>query len=119
MVAKSGEDIIEVLICDDDQLKVLKIGSQLDDVQKEAIMQFLRANLGVFASKHSNMVGISPAVMCHHLKINPNHRPIKQKRRSMDTTRYKALKNEMDRLLEIGFIREAHYPRWLTNPVCE
>lgn len=48
-VAKPGEDIIEVPICDDDQSKVLKIGSQLDDVSKEALIQFLKTNLDVFA----------------------------------------------------------------------
>lgn len=35
----------------------------------------------------------------------------------MDTTQSKALKEEVNRLLEIGFIREAHYLKWLANPI--
>ena len=35
----------------------------------------------------------------------------------MDADRYKALQDEADRLLKIGFIRESYYPDWLVNPV--
>ena len=31
--------------------------------------------------------------------------------------RYKALQDEVDHLLKIGFIRESYYPDWLANPV--
>ncbi|XP_030494776.2 uncharacterized protein LOC115710556 [Cannabis sativa] len=35
----------------------------------------------------------------------------------MDPTRYQSLKEEVDRLLACGFIRESFYPNWLANPV--
>ena len=40
-----------------------------------------------------------------------------QKRRVLDTDCYKALQDEVDSLLKIGFIRESYYPDWLANPV--
>lgn len=116
-MAKLGEDIIEVPICDDDESKVLKIGSQLDEQQKETLIYFLKANLDVFAWKHSDVVGMSPTIMCHHLNVNPSYKSVRKKKRSMDATKYEALKEEVDRLLEIGFIWEAHYPKWLANRV--
>lgn len=42
--------------------------------------------------------------MYHNLNINLSLRSIRQKRRLMDVTRYEALKEEVDRLLEISFI---------------
>ena len=30
---------------------------------------------------------------------------------------YKALQDEVDRLLKIGFIKESYYPNWVANPV--
>ena len=54
---------------------------------------------------------------CHWLNISPNFKPIRQKRRAMDAERYKALKDEMDKLLDIGFIRESFYLSWLANLV--
>ena len=63
------------------------------------------------------MVGINSKVMCHRLNIDPNHLLVRQKRRAMDVERYRALKDEVDKLLAINFIRESFYPCWLANPV--
>ena len=37
--------------------------------------------------------------------------------RAMDAERYKALKDEVDKLLNRGFVRESFYLSWLGNPV--
>ena len=50
------------------------------------------------------MVGIYPDVMCHRLNISPDFKPIWKNRRAMDTKRYKALKDEVDKLLDINFV---------------
>ena len=63
------------------------------------------------------MVGIHPKIMCHQLNIDLQEKPVCQKRRALDADRYKALENEVDHLLKIGFIKESYYPDWLVNPV--
>ena len=63
------------------------------------------------------MVGIHPEVICHRLNIDPQAKPMRQKRRALDADRYKALQDEVDRLLKIGFIRESYYLDWLANLV--
>ena len=40
-----------------------------------------------------------------------------QKWRVLDADRYKALQDEVDHLLKIGFIKESYYPDWLANSV--
>ena len=40
-----------------------------------------------------------------------------QKRRALDADCYRALQDEVDHLLKIGFIRESYYPNLLANPV--
>ena len=42
---------------------------------------------------------------------------MRQKQRALDTDRYKALQDEVDHLLNIGFIRKFYYPDWLANLV--
>ena len=59
------------------------------------------------------MVGRHLDVMCHCLNIDYERKPARQKRREMNLERYNALKEEIDKLLKINFIREAHYPIWL------
>ena len=56
------------------------------------------------------MVEIYPEVMCHQLNIDLQVKLIRQKGRALDADRYKALQDEVDRLLKIGFIRESYYP---------
>ena len=71
----------------------------------------------MFTWAHSDMQGIDPRVTSHRLNINPSRKPVRQKRRAMDTERYQALKEEVDKLLLNGFIKESFYPSWLANPV--
>ena len=69
----------------------------------------MMVNLDTFAWTHENMVRIHPDVMCHRLNISSDFKPIWQKRRAMDAKRYKALKDKVDKLLDIGFVRESFY----------
>ena len=55
--------------------------------------------------------------MCHHLNLDSDKKPIRQKRRAMDVEQYQALKDEVDKLLASDFIKESYYPSWLANPV--
>ncbi|XP_074324151.1 uncharacterized protein LOC141661067 [Apium graveolens] len=112
-----AEDIISIPVDKNDPSKVLKVGSQLDDEMRGSLTRFLIANLDVFAWSHSDMIGIDPGVMCHRLNILPNCKGIRQKRRPISGERAIALKEEVDRLLEVGLINESFYPEWLANPV--
>ncbi|XP_022894074.1 uncharacterized protein LOC111408560 [Olea europaea var. sylvestris] len=100
-----------------DPSKVLKVGKCLANILKEKIKDFLSKNLDVFAWKYEDMVGIDPKVSCHHLKIDPKVAPHRQKRRALNPERYEALKEEVQKLIQNGFIRKATYPRWVSNPI--
>ncbi|KAI5335271.1 hypothetical protein L3X38_025404 [Prunus dulcis] len=63
------------------------------------------------------MPGIAPEVISHKLSISPAYKPVRQKGRSYDAERYKAMRTEVDKLQTIGFILEATYPVWLANSV--
>lgn len=81
------------------------------------LVAFLKENLDAFAWVHRDMVGISLKTTCHRLNIDLAARSIRQKRRSMDVKCSQTLKVEVDRLLNINFIRKVKYPDWLANPV--
>ena len=63
------------------------------------------------------MVGITPEVMSHRFNVDPDYKPVRQKRRPMTPEHYAALKEEVDKLLANKSIRKAHYPTWVANPV--
>lgn len=63
------------------------------------------------------MKGIDPAVASHELNVDPPFKPIRQKRRKLGHERSKVVNEEVDKLLDTGFIAEFRYPEWLANPV--
>ncbi|KAL8102823.1 hypothetical protein AgCh_027373 [Apium graveolens] len=65
----------------------------------------------------SNRPGIDPELITHKLNVNPNRKTVNQKRRSFAPERQEAIKNEVENLLEAGFIEEIQFPERLANPV--
>lgn len=63
------------------------------------------------------MIGIDPKVSCHHLQIDSNCTLHRQKRRALNTERYEAIKEEVERLISNGLVKEANYPKWISNLV--
>jgi hypothetical protein len=78
---------------------------------------FLRHNCDVFAWSHEDMPGIDPSIIVHKLNVDPNYRPVKQRRRTFAAKRNQAVAEEVEKLLKVRFIREVDYPEWLANVV--
>ncbi|KAM2403587.1 hypothetical protein ACFX1X_031329 [Malus domestica] len=96
---------------------MVKIGTTLSPPLRLSLISFLQENTEVFAWSYKDMPSISPDIICHHLSIDPKTKPVKQKRRSYDVERYKAMKAEVEKLEDIGFVREVNYPTWVANVV--
>jgi hypothetical protein len=56
-------------------------------------------------------------VIEHKLDIDSSYNPIKQKERRYMSERSETIRQEVNKLLEAGFIRPVDYPSWLANPV--
>jgi hypothetical protein len=97
--------------------KKVRIGSQLPQPVKEDPVAFLRRNSDVFAWSHEDMPGIDPSVIVHKLNVDPNHRPVKQRRRTFAAERNQTVAEEVEKLLKARFIWEVDYPEWLANVV--
>ncbi|KAF5472223.1 hypothetical protein F2P56_008960 [Juglans regia] len=63
------------------------------------------------------MSRINNLVIGHSICINLKAKKVRQKRRSFSIEKWTAIAKEIDSLLAIGFIREAHYLEWLSNVV--
>jgi len=76
-----------------------------------------RQYLDAFAWSASDMPGIDPDFLCHHLTMDPKVRPVRQRRRKFNEKRRLVLQEETKKLLSAGHIREIQYPEWLANVV--
>ena len=81
------------------------------------MFSLLRANQDVFAWKHEDMPEIDKKIIKHRLNVNPECKPVQQKRRIFAPERNKAVTKEVEKLLEAGFIRKLFYLDWLANVV--
>ncbi|KAL0401667.1 UNVERIFIED_CONTAM: Transposon Ty3-G Gag-Pol polyprotein [Sesamum latifolium] len=100
-----------------DPLKAVKIGSSLDPPFEDDLINFLQEHSDVFVWETSDMQGISSKVMVHMLNVHPEARPIKQKKKAFEIDRNKIIKEEVEKLLKVNYIRPVQYPEWLANVV--
>ena len=74
-------------------------------------------HLNAFAWSASDMPGIDPDFLCHHLSMDTTVRPVRQRRRKFNEERQLVVREETQKLLKAGHIREIQYPEWLANVV--
>ena len=63
------------------------------------------------------MPGIPTEVIQHNMNVNPKKKPMQQRRIAFALERDQAVREEVAKLLTVGFIREVYYPDWLVNVV--
>jgi hypothetical protein len=97
------------------QDKTICIGTEDSQQDQSELSSFLDKNSDVFAWSTSNLVRVSKHVMEHRLQVSPNANPKKEKLKKMAEEKVQATKVEVQRLLDVGCIREVTYPEWLSK----
>ncbi|KAL0291566.1 UNVERIFIED_CONTAM: hypothetical protein Scaly_2631500 [Sesamum calycinum] len=64
-----------------DPEKTTRIGSKMENIVQEKIIQCLRHNMDIFAWTPQDLDGIDPNMITHHLNIDPDVKPVKEKKR--------------------------------------
>jgi hypothetical protein len=113
---KPTEDLKEVCIGPEPH-QVTKLGTFLQLEEECTLTKLLQDNLDLLAWKPSDMPGIDPSVVCHHLAVNPGIKPVVQRRRKLGGERRKVVDEEVKKLKDAHFISEIKYPTWLANTV--
>ena len=85
--------------------------------EKQALIEFFRDNVDVFAWDVCEAPEINYDFICHHLNVNPSITPRKQPPRRSSRDHYEAVKEEVTKLKRAGAIKEVFYPEWLVNTV--
>lgn len=72
---------------------------------------------GVFVWSHSDVPWIDPFAIVHRSKVSHFAKPVAQKHRKFNPYRYAIINEEIQKPLEVGFVRESHIPTWVANVV--
>ena len=85
MIEEKEEDKVEALetveLVEGETTKTTRIGTTLSPKMKTRLVWLLKENLDVFAWSHEDMPGIFPKVIEHKLDMDPEKKPIQQRRR--------------------------------------
>ncbi|GLU23409.1 hypothetical protein SLE2022_394150 [Rubroshorea leprosula] len=97
--------------------RTVKIGTKLTGEERAELLEFLRNNQDVFAWTTDEMPGVPAEFTVHKLSTDPTRRPVVQKRRLFSPEKQAAIDEEIQKLLQAGFIRRVEYSEWVSNPV--
>ncbi|XP_028085990.1 uncharacterized protein LOC114286968 [Camellia sinensis] len=111
------EKLVEVPTDHTNSAKTARIGNQLSSRAKADLTALLAEYNDVFAWTHSDMPGIDPSFIIHHLSIKPHFRSFRQRQRIFHPEHNTLITSEVDKLLKAQFIKNVDYPRWLSNVI--
>jgi hypothetical protein len=97
--------------------KMVTISQDLAPSEEEELLSFLDKNSDVFTWRTSDIMRVCRDIIEHKLEVDPSERPRKQRLCKMSDKKITIAKVEVQRLLDLGFIREVYYPSWLANVV--
>ncbi|GKV20136.1 hypothetical protein SLEP1_g30298 [Rubroshorea leprosula] len=97
--------------------RTVKIGTKLTETERAELLEFLRVNQDVFAWTTDEMTGIPAELTVYKLSTDPTKRPVVQKRRLFGPEKQAAIDEEIQKLLQAGFIKRVEYSKWVSNPV--
>ena len=80
-------------------------------------MALLKEYQDVFAWSYQDMPGLNTSLITHRLAIDSTVRPIKQAARNFNSEIQLQIKREIEKLLEVGFIKPCQHHVWLANIV--
>ena len=117
MSKKAKCERLEEIAIDGDPKKFFQVRAQLPSREKEELLAFLRKNIDVFIWNAYEDPGVDPDFIYHHLNVNPTILPRKQPPQRSPEKHSDAVKEEVNKLKQVGAIKEVFYPQWLANIV--
>ena len=86
-------------------------------VFKTELAQTLQEYWDVFAWSYEDMKGLDPQFYQHKINLSPHTIPVKQRRYRLNPNYAAKVKEEIDKLLRVGFIRPIKWATWLSSIV--
>ena len=93
------------------------INQNLEADYKVELIALLKEYVDCFAWDYTEMPGLSRELVEHRLPIKKGFKPFKQKPHRFNSTIYDRIKEEINWMLQAGFIQPCRYAKWVSNIV--
>jgi hypothetical protein len=94
--------------------KFLHINSGLDTDQQKQLVDILKEQSRSFSWEYTDMKGIHPDTCIHHIYTQGEVTPVRQPQRRMNPTLKDIVKEEIQKLLNVGFIYPISDSKWVS-----
>ncbi|KAI5428965.1 hypothetical protein KIW84_033818 [Lathyrus oleraceus] len=99
----------------EDDVKEVKIGSQLCPEVKKGLVDLLQEYSYVFTWSCQDMPGLDADIVEHRFPLKPEYPPVKQKLRRTHPDISVKIKEEVHKQIDVGFLVTSEYPQWVAN----
>ncbi|KAL0457991.1 UNVERIFIED_CONTAM: putative protein K02A2.6 [Sesamum latifolium] len=111
---------IQVQSDDEDDRESVTSSNYISNDAEEDFAQLYHVTLfedDVFAWSYKKISGLDPKVAVHHLSVKKGACPINQGQCRFRPELIPLIETEVNKLIEVGFIREVKYPMWISSIV--
>ncbi|XP_057803303.1 uncharacterized protein LOC131018607 [Salvia miltiorrhiza] len=88
-----------------------------DFVLHHSYIELLKEFKDIFAWSYKERLGLRSKIDVHHLAVRKDARPVKQAQRRFRPELVPLIEAEVNKLIDVGFIREVKYPTWISSIV--
>ena len=111
-----AEELIKAKILLDTD-RYFQRGASMGSLDKVETLLLLIQNVDVFAWTPYEVPVVDLKFIVHRLNVDPSFPPKKQRPRRSVREHIEAVKSEVQKLKEVGAIKEIYFPEWLANIV--
>jgi len=97
--------------------KKFNLGTSLGKELEDKIANVISVNMDAFTWSSADMPGIDPNFMFQWLTMDERVKPVVQRRRNFNEDKSLVIREETQKLLFAGHVREIQYHEWLANVV--
>ena len=98
------EETVVINLSDTENPREVKIGACLPEGVAKRLIQLLKDYQDIFAWSYADMPGLDRSIVEHCLPTDPLVEPVKQRPRRVKPELAKKIKDEVMKLLDVGFI---------------
>ena len=104
----------EVNLGTTEEARPVHIAKEMTPENKTAMITLLKEFRDVFAWSYEDMRGLDPQLYQHQIHLSKDTKPVVQRRYRMNPNYATKVKEEIDKLLRVGFIRPVKKATWLS-----
>ena len=108
------DELLDLNLGTEKDPKNVRVSAKLDKGFREKLELLLKSFKDVFAWDYTDLLGIDPKFYQHKINLKTDAVPVRQQRYRMNPNYAQRVKEELDRLLKVGFICPVDRATWLS-----